>query len=136
MENTETYSGIFGLSLSALGEMPVDNLYAGLSLGFGRYTDKFQSNDYTDKTSEIYLNIMARVRYKVKQLTFAEKFYPFAQADLGLSGFETKFAFNPAVGLSMMTGKKESIDLTLGYSSIGINDSNKGSLRIALGYTF
>ena len=40
-----------------------------------------------------------------------------------------------------MTGKKESVDVTLGYTTMSLEDEmgdtkKKGSLRIAVGYTF
>ena len=123
--------------------MPLENLYAGVSVGFGRYTDKYKSSStYEDKTSEVYLNAGVRVRYKVKQLMITDKIYPFAQLDMGLGGFyEPSFTVNPAVGVSLMTGKKESVDVTLGYTTMSLEDEmgdtkKKGSLRIAVGYTF
>lgn len=66
----------------------------------------------------------------------------FAQVDMNiLSGGAAKFTVNPAIGVSFMTGRKESVDLTLGYTTMALDDndydsSTHGTLRIALGYTF
>lgn len=138
----QTLTGCFGLNLAAIAPMPLENLYAGVSVGFGRYTDKYKSQTYEDKTSEVYLNAGVRSRYKVKQLMLADKIYPFAQLDMGLGGFyEPSFTVNPAIGVSFMTGDKESVDVTLGYTTMSLEDEmgdtkKKGSLRIAVGYTF
>lgn len=61
---------------------------------------------------------------------------------MGLGGFyEPSFTVNPAIGVSFMTGDKESVDVTLGYTTMSLEDEmgdtkKKGSLRIAVGYTF
>ena len=140
--NKEKFTGFFGINLAATAPLPLENLYAGVSVGFGRYTDKYEYEGMDEeKSSEVYLNAGVRVRYKVKQLMFADKIYPFAQLDMGLGGvYEFSFVANPAIGLSFMTGRKESVDVTLGYTTMALGDEfdtmRKGSLRIAVGYTF
>lgn len=136
-------SSIYGLRLSAIAPVLLKNLYVGLSIGGGGWNSKeeYESGGGTD-TWTPYLNVMARVRYKVKQATIAGRLYPFAQVDLGgTASDEVTFNVNPAIGLSYMTGKKQSIDLSLGYNTMTFDGSygesiKKGNLRIALGYTF
>lgn len=138
----DEYSGFLGLDMAATAPMPLRNLYAGITLAVGRYTDKYSYQGMDEeKSTEIYMNAGVRARYKVKQLTIADKIYPFAQVDMNvLSVTDVKFTVNPAVGLSFMTGRKESVDLTLGYTTIPVEEDDvfngKGALRIALGYTF
>lgn len=136
--------GMFGVRLSALAPLPVKNLYAGLSLGVGRFTEKNTFVDvYGDfhpskSQSGVYGNAMARVKYKVKQLTLKEKFYPFAQVDLGMDCMcEPIFSVQPAVGVSYETKGKQSIDVSVGYATKRNElEQNKGCMRIAVGYTF
>lgn len=134
--------GMIGVRLSALAPLPVKNLYAGLSLGVGRFTEKTRHfSSYGDKTyteSGVYGNVMARVKYKVKQLTLKEKFYPFAQVDLGMDClYEPIFSVQPAVGFSYETKGKQSIDVSVGYATKRNElEQNKGCMRIAVGYTF
>ena len=139
----DKYSNFFGLNLAATAPLPLENLYAGITFAIGRFTDKYSyQGEEGDKTTDAYMNAGVRVRYKVKQLTIADKIYPFAQVDMNvLSGGDAKLTVNPAVGLSFMTGRKESVDLTVGYTTMSVDDndddtSSKGTLRIALGYTF
>ncbi len=140
----EKMKGMLGIRLSALAPLPVKNLYAGLSLGVGRFTEKGKfvdvygdSHPYTPQ-SGVYGNAMARVKYKVKQLTLKEKFYPFAQVDLGMDCMcEPIFSVQPAVGVSYATKGKQSIDVSVGYATKrDENEQNKGCMRIAVGYTF
>jgi len=134
--------GMIGVRLSALAPLPVKNLYAGLSLGVGRatekktYVSKYVNDTYTQ--SGVYGNVMARVKYKVKQLTLKEKFYPFAQVDLGMDCMcEPIFSVQPAVGVSYQTKGKQSIDVSVGYATKRDEwEQNKGCMRIAVGYTF
>ena len=136
--------GMFGIRLSALAPLPVKNLYAGLSLGVGHatekntfgYTNGFSAKPYTQ--SGVYGNVMARVKYKVKQLTLKEKFYPFAQVDLGMDCIcEPIFSVQPAVGVSYETKGNQSIDVSVGYATKRNElEQNKGCMRIAVGYTF
>ncbi len=136
--------GMIGVRLSALAPLPVKNLYAGLSLGVGRATEKSTFvNKYGDSHSNtpqsgVYGNVMARVKYKVKQLTLKEKFYPFAQVDLGMDCLcEPIFSVQPAVGVSYETKGKQSIDVSVGYATKrDEREQNKGCMRIAVGYTF
>ena len=133
----------YGLRFSITGPIIKDYLYAGLSLGAGRYTftDQVQNN-YEEVSNEIYANVMARVKYKAKQLAFGKKLYPYAQIDFGERGATPKdhisFVAIPSVGISMATGKKQSIDASIGYDTNAIDgdmDKKSGSIRIAIGYT-
>lgn len=134
-DTTKKYTGIFGMRLSAIAPLPVENLYTGLGVGVGRCKEKYEWNgedaSSINEDTEIYLSIMARAQYKVKQLAITNNIYPFAQVDIGMGGF-FEFVVNPAVGVSIMTNQKNSIDISAGYTSF----SDKGSLRIAVGYTF
>lgn len=138
----DKYSGFLGLNLAATAPMPLENLYAGIIFAIGRCTDEFEYQDNgVDKSTEGYMNAGVRARYKVKQVTIADRIYPFAQVDFNvLSMGDVAFTANPAVGISYMTGRKESLDLTLGYTTMALDEEDgtkrKGSLRIALGYTF
>lgn len=135
----DKYKGIIGGRISILGPMPLENLYAGVSLGAGRfkeeYTDDVDSpsqHDYYDDYSDVYISVMARARYKIKQLSITDRLYPFGQIDFGLCGFESHFSVNPTIGLSYMTTKKQSIDLSVGYSQF----NGLSGMRLSLGYTF
>lgn len=134
------YAGLIGVRFSGIAPLSwVENLYAGLSVGAGHYKEKVENLKYdtAETWGYFYLNLMARARYKAKQIIILDKIYPFAQADLGFTLYdEFKFTVNPAVGISIMTSDKQSIDLSVGYTSIPVYDSTKGSLRIAVGYTF
>lgn len=136
-----TAKNIFGVRFSALAPILVDNLYAGISLGVGRYTEKgeFASDAIKETTSEssVYGNAMARIKYKVKQVAIASKVYPYAQVDAGADIFwDAKFSVQPAVGIAIETNNNKSIDVSVGYATKNFEDSNKGCLRIAAGYTF
>ena len=132
-----------GARFSILAPLPIENLYTGLSLGIGRFTEKHENDldggsiheDYN--SSSIYGNVMARIKYKAKQLTIADKLYPFAQVDAGADIFwNTIFSVQPAVGIAIETNNDKSIDISVGYATKSIEDTNKGSVRIAVGYTF
>lgn len=101
----------------------------------------------------IYLPIALRSRYNFKQATFAKKFYPWLQLDLGgafRNGGDYKvgsFLARPAVGISMdVRGGKSALDLSVGYSSVGAKTTHEyagdgkkhyvGNVGIALGYRF
>lgn len=104
-----------------------------------------------------------RAKYKVKELTFGKRFYPYAQVDLGSfvgvddygKGDASKFYFAPEVGVSMQVGNRHSLDIGVGYKPIWgesiFNDSDRvwdsesyssskfkkfGKLAISVGYTF
>ncbi len=140
-ENKAT--SFYGLRFSILSPIVSDCLYAGLSLGAGRYTFTDQIQNHREEvTKEIYANVMARVRYKAKQLSLGKSIYPFAQIDLGERGATPKdhisFVAIPTIGISMKTGKKQSLDASIGYDTNAIDgdmDKTSGSFRIALGYT-
>jgi hypothetical protein len=99
-------------------------------------------------TSTAWMPIALRARYKVRQVQFLDRLYPWARVDLGagvgLSSCEIAdgLYFAPAVGISMDTkGGEQSVDFGIGYMSTrkyGKNDetSGAGSFQIMLGYTF
>lgn len=135
-------TNIFGVRFSALAPLPVKNLYAGLSLGVGRYTEKttFRTDNikHNFDDSSIYGNVMARVKYKAKQIAIADKIYPYAQVDAGVDAlYDFIFSVQPAVGVSIETKENKSIDVSVGYSTKRCElEQNKGCMRIAVGYTF
>ena len=126
----------------------IDNLYLGPSVGVGLQKYEYgYSGKEDDSSTQVYYYVLARARYTVKQLTFAKKFYPFAQVEGGIGGFnDAFFAYNAAVGISYEVSSKHSIDLSIGYNTAGVeqvvgyrehgDDVTKGVLRLALGYTF
>lgn len=139
----DKYTNFIGARFSALAPLPVQNLYAGLSVGVGRYTDKYtcEIRDGVYKNydeSDIYLNAMARVKYKAKQIAIADRVYPFVQVDAGVDALnDAIFSVQPAVGVSIATKGDHSIDVSLGYATKRLYyEQNKGCMRIAVGYTF
>lgn len=136
-------ASFYGLRFSILSPIISDYLYAGLSLGAGRYTFTDQVQNYNEEvTGEIYANVMARVKYKAKQLSLGKSIYPFAQIDLGERGATPKdhisFVAIPTIGVSMKTGKKQSLDASIGYDTNAIDgdmDKTSSSIRFTLGYT-
>ena len=139
----EKYKNIVGVRFNALAPLPVDNLYAGLSVGVG-YTENEHTFDNGDEIHEVYkestifLDMMARIKYKAKQISISDKIYPFAQVDVGANAlYDFAFGVNPAVGISVETSPENSIDFSVGYLRMCPNDDKyKGALRIAVGYTF
>ena len=138
--NKNKCTNMIGARFSALAPLPVQNLYAGLSVGVGRYTGKDiwntndgRHSDYED--SNIYLNAMARVKYKAKQIAIADRVYPFVQVDAGLDAlYDAIFSVQPAVGVSIATKGDHSIDVSLGYATKRLNEEhNKSCMRIAVG---
>ncbi|MDY3968407.1 MAG: hypothetical protein SO028_08530 [Prevotella sp.] len=141
--NKNKCTNMIGARFSALAPLPVQNLYAGLSVGVGRYTEKdiWYTNDGRHSNyeeSSIYLNAMARVKYKAKQIAIADRVYPFAQVDAGVDAlYDAIFSVQPAVGVSIATKGDHSIDVSLGYATKRLDyEQNKGCMRIAVGYTF
>lgn len=141
--NKNKCTNMIGARFSALAPLPVQNLYAGLSVGVGRYTEKdiWYTNDGRHSNyeeSSIYLNAMARVKYKAKQIAIADRVYPFVQIDAGLDAlYDAIFSVQPAVGVSIATKGDHSIDVSLGYATKRLDyEQNKGCMRIAVGYTF
>lgn len=138
----DKYTNFIGARFSALAPLPVQNLYAGLSVGVGRYTDKYsyEIRDGVYKNydeSDIYINPMARVKYKAKQIAIADRVYPFVQVDAGVDDLQDViFSVQPAVGVSIATKGDHSIDVSLGYATKRHYEQNKGCMRIAVGYTF
>ena len=136
-----TAKNTIGVRFSALAPILVDNLYAGISLGVGHYTEKHENSfdgikeSYNE--SGVYGNAMARIKYKAKQITIADKIYPYAQVDAGSDIFwDAIFSVQPALGIAIETGNDKSIDISVGYATKSIEDTNKGCIRIAAGYTF
>ena len=81
--NKVKFTNMIGARFSALAPLPVENLYAGLSVGVGRYTEKNTFDNHSGiqenfDESGIYVNAMARVKYKAKQIAIADRVYPFA----------------------------------------------------------
>lgn len=141
--NKNKCTNMIGARFSALAPLPVQNLYAGLSVGVGRYTEKdtWYTNDGRHSNyeeSNIYINAMARVKYKAKQIAIADRVYPFAQVDAGVDAmYDAIFSVQPAVGVSIATTGDHSIDVSLGYATKRLDyEQNKGCMRIAVGYTF
>lgn len=139
----DKYTNFIGARFSALAPLPVQNLYAGLSVGVGRYTDKYsyEIRDGVYKKydeSDVYINAMARVKYKAKQIAIADRVYPFVQVDAGVDAApDVIFSVQPAVGVSIATKGDHSIDVSLGYATKRLyEEQNKGCMRIAVGYTF
>lgn len=139
----DKYTNMIGARFSALAPLPVQNLYAGLSVGVGRYTDKYTEEirngvykNYDE--SGVYVNAMARVKYKAKQIAIADRVYPFVQVDAGVDALnDAIFSVQPAVGVSIATKGDHSIDVSLGYATKRLYyEQNKGCMRIAVGYTF
>lgn len=134
-----TDNNIYGVRFSALAPLPVENLYAGMSLGFGHYTcEEEYSRQGNLSEDNAYINVMARVKYKAKQLSITDRIYPFAQVDAGLDAlYDAIGSIQPAVGIAIETKGDNSIDISAGYATRSISPTeNKGSLRIAVGYTF
>ena len=134
--------------------------------------DYYGGIDYRDSESGDnvypYSNIMAsvqigaRLKYKFKELTFAKRFYPYAQLDLGYDinwdyDGGGSFFYAPQIGLSMdVNNGNHSLNLgiscipqklgALEVHGIDFSDSNLEaygdyketimSLRVSLGYTF
>ena len=141
--NKNKCTNMIGARFSALAPLPVQNLYAGLSVGVGRYTEKdtWYTNDGRHSNyeeSNININAMARVKYKAKQIAIADRVYPFVQVDAGLDAlYDAIFSVQPAVGVSIATKGDHSIDVSLGYATKRLNEEqNKACMRIAVGYTF
>lgn len=135
----DTYKNIYGVRFSALAPLPVENLYAGMSVGFGHYTcetEYIRQDNLSEDNG--YLNVMARVKYKAKQLAISDRVYPFAQVDAGLDCFYDAIgSVQPAVGVAIEMKGDNSIDISAGYATRSISPmENEGSLRIAVGYTF
>ena len=146
---TERVKAVFGLHYSILFPI-IDNLYLGPSIAVGICKEEYdwhriEQDPEPSHQTDPYGYVLARARYQVKQLTFAKKFYPFAQVEAGLGIFSgTSFACNAAVGISYEVGSDNSIDLSVGYNTVAVEKAgdddggveNKGALRLALGYTF
>lgn len=140
------YSDFIGFRFNGIMPTGLENLYAGYSIGIGRCTEKWHWEGKYDTNSQNtgtgFLSVMARAKYKAKQLNITDRIYPFAQVDMGLAAcYDFAFTVNPAVGISIITGNDHSIDISAGYYTVSCDDdingdSNKGTLRIAAGYTF
>lgn len=140
----EKMTSFIGFRFSGIMPTGLKNLYAGYSIGIGRYKEEtVLESKYESHSNDLhsgYLNVMARAKYKVKQLSITDKIYPFAQVDMGFAASnDFDFAVHPAVGISIMTSKEHSIDISAGYYTVSFDDidnTSKGTLRIAAGYTF
>lgn len=114
------------------------------------------SDHYDETTTQTSARVGLRMKYKVKEITLAKRFYPFAQLDLGYDinwSSDPGFFYSPAVGISMdVAGGRHSVDLGVSYVTQKVEDrhfvrydnhndweydyKNAGALRISLGYTF
>ncbi len=107
-------------------ELPVSEYGEERLYGYGFHSNgnKIEKEAATDFFYNLTLN--ARIKYKIKELTFGKGFYPFAQIDLGGTVYNSNdyrhrkgFNFAPAIGLSKdVRGGKSSIDLTIGLSTL------------------
>lgn len=131
-------SSLYGFRINVL--IPViNNLYVGPSIGIGRYTEEHIGHYSTDKFSEMYFSAMLRTEYKIKQLMFADKFYPFVHVDLGYGDYargDGFFSVNPAAGVAYSVTDNCAAYLSVGYYKLEHFDLNGGSARIALGFQF
>lgn len=80
------------------------------------------TNGYRDSLGDSNQSIQvgARFKYKLREFTFAKRFYPYLQFDLGYcytdSDDNNSFFYAPSVGLSMDVNKgKHSINLGVSY---------------------
>lgn len=146
-EYSTIYSKFIGLRFWGTKELPIKNLHAGIGVGLGIYDskdrDKYKYNNEITEYSEIcpYLNLMGRAQYDIKQFIIKDRIYPFAQIDLGMAAyFDVKFVINPAIGLSYIVNENSTLNISFGYAPLSIynydESTNKGSMRIALGYSF
>lgn len=91
--------------------------YDWLMSAFGR-------NQFSSENDTKYMVFMAaRVKYKLKELTFGGKFYPYAQCDIGGYIYDHDCGgkgmyFAPEVGISMSVGSRHSLDLGIGYTPL------------------
>lgn len=180
LEQSSGYAAIPDMTLALL--YPVtDNFYAGLMAGFNLIRQKAYAKivntyyDYPDIVRGEYENnlnnpddpyeiqtsaqVGLRMKYKFKEIMIANRFYPFAQVDLGWDAnwnHESSFFCNPTAGLSIdVAGGNHSIDLGVSYVTQrlekrtfdmygeygwhlyeNVDYENVGALRISLGYTF
>lgn len=156
-----------------------NNFYAGLMAGFNLILNKHEVYDgyqifyngpgvvksekpidnFSETLTQSSVQIALRMKYKLKELMFAKRFYPYAQVDLGYDvnyDVEPGFFYAPSVGISMdIANGNHSLDLGVSYVSqklvkidypYTINSiasswsyeeyKNSGAIRISLGYTF
>lgn len=134
--NKFTVAGDINLSLL----YPVNNnLSVGIMAGFGltprkekKTTTVVYPQEYLDRnpgsTSEwkntdyrTMIPIALRGKYRFRQISVADRFYPFAALDLGVavnldSRKETSFYWSPTVGLALdVAGGRHSVELGLSY---------------------
>lgn len=131
-------SNLYGVRINVL--IPViNNLYVGPSIGVGCITEEHAGYYSTDEFSGEYTIIMLRTEYNIKQIMFADKFYPFVHVDLGYGDFDqghSFFSVNPAAGVAYSLTDDCAAYLSIGYSKLELSDLNGGSARIALGIRF
>lgn len=136
------------------------NFYAGIMGGFNLTNTKFNYKnavDYADEYRDDYMYehnssqawwaipIGLRLKYKFREISVADKFYPFAQLDMGTNIVNVeddngenakKFYFSPTVGLSLdVWNGFHSLDLGLSYVPMYIGcDEYIGGERIDKSY--
>lgn len=140
-----------GIGLRFAYLLPIKNLSVGPSVGIKLFKLQEVEDDYKCSEKEFLFEFDVRSKYRFREITFANKFYPWVQLDLGYQyslyeRFKSGFHYSPAVGISYDVRDGFSIDLGIGYSNTSLclgedDDWNNvyrevGALRISLGYTF
>jgi hypothetical protein len=142
-DNQTQYSSIYGVRFSML--FPITKQFGlGPSVGVGMLKDFYSYRGDTDSTNEVYGSFAVRAKYNVTQVAINDKIYPFVQVDFGCAPAYCETLeprIYPAVGVSYKVGKKSSADISVGYSEIPVDRDDgitegKGSLRLAIGYSF
>lgn len=127
-----------------------------IGLHFINYKEEITAPDLSfigyNNRNEPWAFLALRGKYRFRQISVANKFYPWAQLDLGVASYEnTDFYYSPAIGFSYdVRDGKSSIDLGIGYGSFSADKATDGNgnwangegkfsvniIRISLGYTF
>ncbi len=144
-----------------------DNFDAGLMIGFHCFIHKFKADglpksevddEFINRKNVLSVPLALRLKYKFRELLISNRYYPFAQLDLGFATYtnskikgeevfasNTQFHFAPCVGLSYdVADGKHSVDLGFSYYSKKLklvdgeskHNINRGVFRVAIGYTF
>jgi len=117
-----------------------DNFDAGLMIGFHCFVHKFKTGglpqseaeeEFINRRNVLSIPLALRLKYKFRKVLIANRFYPFAQLDMGFAAYTNskitgeemltankQFHWAPCVGLSYdVAGGKHSIDLGFSYYS-------------------
>lgn len=140
----------FGIGLNIGLLCPFSETFEiGPVIGFHSYNVTINQSDKING-GDISALFALRGKYRFRQISIANKFYPWAQVDFGgLVGgdyIKSGVYFSPAVGISYdVRGGKSSIDLGLGYNPMSVakeydyekkNTYTANIIRLSLGYTF